>query len=483
MITAQWRTAQCETSPDVIYGWNLLNESATSPPPNYRWPAGYFVHASYRPYEEKCFGTLKARLSKECCAISLKIPRDYESYTTILADPANPLATAPVATNGAKYCHLVANPYNASSPFPYHHAYYNSNGVCIVPDSVRCFENNTIAKYPSSQCGGNPSLFNLDFTRQAPVLYSRGVTVVGDMVTVSGATSEFSWIVRDKPNWYIPKFTDASDFVMCLNYIFAILAILFSFSKKVYECSKARRLRNILEAASHLFWLTFVVLRFVNQWGFWNTSLDGSQYFFLMVGSLSSMLLSIDFFFSIYRQYAWFKWYFVGIIFLVHFGCNWNNYTRFRIILITFTAEMVYITNALNVFWIMLMYVIDCIPPLATIYYLTSRSGSPLLEEFQKLWLLHKRIFIVTGLQVLLGITFLTLFFIREGSEILGGDKWWTVFLSYDPLCHSVHSVLNLWLVSEMSKVVAHFGSSNTKSKIETSALPESSMKSTALLE
>jgi hypothetical protein len=464
MLTANFLTADgCDQMPpDVMYGWNLLLENSTRAPASYAWPETYSRQASFRTYSVRCYGTLKAELSKECCVTSLNVTRsgNYTSYTTILADPENPLVSAPKSSLGATYCHLRAVRYTPSSAFGFDHAYYHANGQCISPHRVICNKDKTLSVFPTVGCQGTPTVISLNSTATVFNLTRLGL-VTGDFVEVTQATSEFSWTILDRSPEYVPKFQYASDYAQVLLFITCVILLSYSIYQHSLKAWKAKRLYPIGEVAAQFFWLVFVVLRFVGQVGFWNYFLDGSTYLFHMAASLGSIAMSLNFFFIMHSSYRRFYWPAMLLLLLVHGGLTFTQYTRFRIV--PTPASMFSPANnaiwAINLqIWFLLMYFGNCIPPLKVLHMIVSRYEGTIQEKLSQLWNINRKIFIVVISQVLIAIWFVLQQNIREASEILGHDRVWLCFLQVESLTHVLHSICTLFLVTNMVDVVNKSG-------------------------
>jgi hypothetical protein len=480
MITASWLTSDScsDIPPDSIFGWMLERENTTSKPRNYAWPVGYIRQASFNAYSNRCWSTLKVALSKECCVASLNITRSrgYKAYTTILAEPTNPLLAAPKSAMQTTYCHLRAKSYNPSSGFGFDHAFYQANGLCIPEHQVQCHSNGTLARFPLDGCSGAPTLISL---REISASFTLPVLgdVEGSLVTVTEAQSEFSWTILDRVSEYSIRFQHASDYAFVALFILSLSLVLYSLYVHSLRAIKTRKLPTLFGVCVQILWLIYVILRFYTQFGNFTYAIDGSIYFFLLVASLGSTMLSLSFLLSVLPRYNRFYWVFMTMLVVVHFGLTFSQYTRFRLISIPiFTATNVQIFIVTLQIWFLFMYFWDCIPPLISLYLLTEHTGGSIPERIRYLWNRNSNICISVLAEVLVAIWYVIQQNIRESSEILGHDRIWITFFLVEVLTHSLHSVLNIFVITSMVTLL-ETGNSKKKSQPDFLSEPETAAK------
>jgi hypothetical protein len=462
MLTANWLASDLCTSvaPDVMYGWLLQDEDAKRPPKNYTWPDTYTRQASFLHYSKKCFSTVKVDVEKECCVTSLNLTRSfgYQTTSTILVDSlddAKFVQVAPKAANGAKYCGLRAKQYNANSTFGVDRLYVRANGECITPYGFRCFENNTIALYGGKSCSGNVTQIELSNDRK-DLTFPRLGEMTGNMLVIDSAQSEFSWTALDRSFDYIPLGNHACDFVQMFCFILAFYLLAYSIYFHMRNAIRTKRGHPIMETIVQVFWLVHITLKYVSQFGLWNFAFDGSTYLFLMAASLGNTILSLNFFFIVNPRWAKFKIASIVFLVLVHFGLTWTQYTRFRLINMgnLFSPENVAIFTITLQVWFMIMYFGDCIPPLSVIHTIVRRQGGSVRDGLKELWETNRRVFVVVLMQFFIAILYVVQQNIRENSSILGHDRWWLTFFQVESLVHAMHSVCNVYLISNMVSFV-----------------------------
>jgi hypothetical protein len=462
MLTANWLASDLCTiaPPDVMYGWHLQAEDARKPPRNYTWPDTYVRQATFLRYTNRCWGTVKVDIEHECCVTSLNIERSfgYQTTTTILVDSLEEdkfIGAAPVAANGALYCGLRAKEYRANSTFGVDRLYVRANGQCISPYGFKCFENSTIAFYDNKKCNGEATSYNLNKERKL-INFTRLGELTGAMLEVKSAKSQFSWTAFDRSFDYIPMGNYPSDYFQLLCFMVAFILLFYSMAFHFQRSIATRKFHPIMKTTVQLFWLVHITLKYIALFGLWNYAFDGSTYLFLMLASLGNTMLALYFFFAVNPAWSRYQVSAAAFLVVVHLGLTWTQYTRFRLIDLNglFTPENVAIFNLCLQIWFLIMYVGDCIPPLSVIYLVVQRSSGSISDGFQELWATNRRVFLVVMLQVCIAILYIIQQNIRENSAILGHDRVWLSFFQVESLIHAMHSVCNIYLITNMVNFV-----------------------------
>jgi hypothetical protein len=369
---------------------------------------------------------------------------------------------------------------NTTTLFGMDKAYYRNNGVCIVPDSVRCFSDGTFAMYSSPRCGGTAQ--NLTLTSSVTVFPDSSTlrNVQGSMITVTTGSTQYSWTVLIPTQTYVPSFRYWNDWMLIILYVSGILMALGSSAYHFRNFWAKKTLYLGMIFMSQVFWLSFLVVRLASSWGNFSNAFDGSIYFFQMLGSLTAILNALHFVLNMWKVDN--LWYYIvyGVTLVIHFAMNWNNYTRFNLIDMTavFTRDLVSVVTKVNLAWMFFMFIFDCLPPIYVIVKLLHSFDASWQEKAMAVWRTDKWFMIV-----LIG-QFLTLFFyvlqdqLRSNSELLGHDRIWLSMISVDAFVCAVHGVLNAVLVERMVGIVKGKGlmsqlSTTGKSTVQTT---ESSM-------
>ncbi|KAI8913660.1 hypothetical protein EDD86DRAFT_245273 [Gorgonomyces haynaldii] len=446
MLTAQWAMAymeQCYGYPDVMYGYYLSDESAfANRNVSEKWPQGYRYQASKQVYSKRCYGTIKIPVSLECCAYSIDPVqnRGWEATSTILAEKSSFLDAAPTMANGGTYCAIKANVNNNRTLFGMDQAYYLNSGKCVTPDSVACFPNGTFAVYPTSNCGGNPSIFDLNTAKAFSTTQTLGVS--GSIVTVREGQSEFSWTIILEVSRYFPTFKYFSDYMMVIIMGSAALACVLSAAYFIRQAIRNRQFYSLVMAFCQVCWAIFVATRIFNQFGFYNNMSNGTLFLFEMIGSLLSVELNLWFFLTMLNASRLTSFLSLGFVFILHCGLNWNNYIRYDSLGIPFGS-------------LIFMFWFDCIPPLYCIYLLFRDRGPftwPLIKAIVKR--IEVSFLVSLFLQILVSLAFILQDRIRNYTEILGHDRVWLSFIAIDTACLAYHSLLNVILILSMKKTV-----------------------------
>ncbi|KAI8903184.1 hypothetical protein EDD86DRAFT_278874 [Gorgonomyces haynaldii] len=462
MLTAQWYNPSedwCAGLPDVMYGFFLRDENARNPVAGLGdvWPAGYTYQSvtSNRPYGGRCWTTLKAPLSKECCAYSLNTvsSKNWTASATMLADQANPLKQAPVAASDGTYCAVTSATYNNRTLFGMDKAYYRNHGICITPDSVTCFPNGTLAVYPQAFCSGTPTLYNLNTPVSMNDAKMRSVSA--KMETVGQGTTEFSWTIILPSSIYSPTFRYFSDYMMVFFYVTAITAVVYTMYYYTRQFIVSKRFFMLAFVFCQLCWAIFAVTRVFTQVGYYNANSNGTLFFFGMTGSLLTVLLNMSFFFKMLNLQPLLHYVILAIIALFHYSMNWNNYIRFFSTNI-FTPELVSVTQTTNATWNIFMFYADCIPPIYVVFRMFNVRWEELTPS--KAWEIIRdvdRYFIVALiLQILNSIAYVVQDRVRNFSELLGHDRIWLAFISVETAIQTYHSVLNVMLIERMKRTL-----------------------------
>ncbi|KAI8911169.1 hypothetical protein EDD86DRAFT_275218, partial [Gorgonomyces haynaldii] len=463
MLSAQWYSTpedSCVGLPDVMYGFFLRDENARNPVSSMGdiWPAGYTYQSatSNRAYGTRCWLTLKAPLSKECCAYSLNLvsSKGWAASGTMLANQANPLDQAPVAAIGGTYCAITsANYNNKTNLYGMDKAYYRNHGVCITPDSVICFSNGTLAVYPSPNCGGTPNIYDLTSpkTFNDPAMKS----VSGEMVTVKDGFTQFSWTILLPSSVYYPTFRYFSDYMLTFFYASAIVAVLGTLVYYIRLYILSKKLFMLAFVFCQLCWAIFAVTRVFTQVGYYNANSNGTLFLFGMTGSLLTVLLNTSMLFLFLEVTPMVAYIVYTVIALLHYAMTWNNYIRYGSLLL-FTPELVFVTQTTNTTWLLFMFFADCIPPIYVMWRISGVTWSELsLAKVWEIVLKTDRVFLTAlSLQVLNSILYVIQDRIRNFSEILGHDRIWLAFISVDTAIQAYHSVLNVLLIERMKKTL-----------------------------
>jgi hypothetical protein len=391
----------------------------------------------------------------------------YQTTTTILVDSLDDdkfLRAAPKAANGAQYCGLRAKLYNPNSTFGVDRLFVRANGACISPYGFRCFENNTIALYSDRNCNGDAVPASLS-NEKRDLNFARLGDMTGSMFVVENAQTEFSWTALDRSFDYIPMGNYESDYLQLFCYILAFYMLAYSIYFHFTNAIRTKRGHPIMETIVQVFWLVHITLKYVSQFGLWNFAFDGSTYLFLMFASLGNTLLSLNFFFIVNSRWAKFKIASIVFLIIIHLGLTWTQYTRFRLINMgsLFTQENIFIFNITLQVWFMIMYFGDCIPPLSVIHTVVRGQGGSVRDGLKELWDSNRRVFVVVLMQIFIAILYVVQQNIRENSSILGHDRWWLTFFQVESLVHAMHSVCNVYLISNMVNFVKNTSISGSK--------------------
>ncbi|KAI8913596.1 hypothetical protein EDD86DRAFT_108996 [Gorgonomyces haynaldii] len=396
MLYSQWLnppTDTCVGAPEVMYGFFLADENRFTPKDGDIWPIGYALQArSSRTYQSRCWLTLKAPLSKECCIISV-FPQNTQGWvasTTILATQSDKLLSAPLDANGQTYCQLSSQQ-DGTSIFGMDRGYYLSNQQCLQPNSVRCYPNGTLLIYPTAGCQGTPETMLL--TNQATNVSS---AIIGNfsanMVTVGQATKTFSWTALVPTSYYVPTFKYLSTYYVAFFLATAILCNLTSLVYYTRQFIQTKKAIHFVHGICMLLWLVFCVARIFAVTGMNTNAVDGIIYISEMLASLISVLLTISVAMLILNASNTVQKTVLTILIVFHIFLNWNNYLRpFPISGSLFTSSLVNFVNATNTVWIIFMFFFNCLPPL---YFAFRLSGSESSVKFFKSVLTRDKYFL-----------------------------------------------------------------------------------------
>jgi hypothetical protein len=161
---------------------------------------------------------------------------------------------------------------------------------------------------------------------------------------------------------------------------------------------------------------------------------------------------------------------------------NWNQYTRFNVINLShlFTRDLVAVVIRVNLAWLCIMYVLDCLPPLYIVAKMLTSFNASFKDKCMAVWNADKWFVILYILQILDLILFITQDQLRSNSELLGNDRVWLSFISVEAFSLAIHGLLNTLIVERMVNIIKErrlFSTTATSQKGDATSM---SMKSQA---
>ncbi|KAJ3318488.1 hypothetical protein HDV06_000467, partial [Boothiomyces sp. JEL0866] len=372
-----------------MYHHSITNEGATTAV-NETWPVGYSFQArNFKYYSLRCFGTLKAVLSQQCCAYPLiqnGYPQyltqagSYKSVVTVYAPNDSPLSAVPALTSDTQYCALTAT--TPGSLKGYADAYYLADSTCTPAENIICNANGTLNLYPSPGCSGVPAVYDLtggSISITTPLLQ----TVTAQFLGIPSGTGQakISYTIMISTNPFIPDFTFWSDYMTMFMPLVSVLCLAYSIYYHGLKLWNQRKPYLLINFLTQIIFLFFVIVAFLANMGYYSKMIDGLHYTSLMIATILSIILSFRIIYSVQPVHWAVEYGTYFLVVAVNVCLSWNNYTRFMIVVpgVNFNQQLVAAITATNLTWNLLYYFIDCVPPLFIIYRLVRSS-----PEYQK---------------------------------------------------------------------------------------------------
>ncbi|KAJ3310488.1 hypothetical protein HDV04_004987 [Boothiomyces sp. JEL0838] len=448
-----------------MYYHSISNEGIKTPPTNETWPVGYKFQANNgKYYSLRCFGTLKAVLSQECCAYPLVqngAPQfitqagNYRSMSTVLVQDS-PLVASPYLGTDAQYCSLGATTSNSLKG--YTSAYYLADGNCTPAENVICFPNATLNIYSSPGCNGTAQTF--DLSSPTTLTTSTLNTVTGQFIGVPAGTgsSKISYTIMISTNQFIPDFTFWGDYMTIFMPLVALVCVLFTLYVHGIKLLKQRKLYLIVNFITQVIFLFFILVAFFASMGYYSKLIDGLHYTSMMIATILSVCQSFKIVFSVQKVHIGIEYGTYFLVAAVNVCLCWNQYTRFFVVVpgVTFNQQLVATISATNLTWNLLYYIIDCVPPIFIIYRLI--KGSPdynqFTDIFKILWAVDKYFLINFICQFVMFGFYILQDRIKASTEWLRDDRVWLGFLNAESLAFGVHASLTALLFERMSDII-----------------------------
>ncbi|KAJ2998263.1 hypothetical protein HDV02_004683 [Globomyces sp. JEL0801] len=458
-LTSQWYNKECETPPDVMYGFQMVESGVNTSrkKTNETWPIGYWNQANRAHYNSRCTNlNLKVPLTKECCSVAIDMvkAKGYLSSMTVNAFAPNDklLSNAPASINGASYCALVADKSVSGSLYGFDRAYYRATGVCIGPENVQCFSNGTIAMYPSDKCTGDP--VSVDLASTSAIIGGTALAATGSLIKITEGTKEISWKMSvDLTTKYYPTGQSVWEVMFFVFYAIAHTIIAYTIYHKMRHFLKRKTAYNGAMILGQLLWLAHVFIRCIaNRIGYTST-VDGLVYLFSNSASLLTVTISTKFILDMQKVSVRTHVIAYTIWTIIHFGLNWNHYLRFQVIL--FTPDMVRVVKVCNPLWIYLVYIFDITPPLYVTYTMLKSSGQAKFQDaIALIYKADKYFLFLFGAAFADLVLYFTVDQLKNNSELLGDDRNWICILSLEALSVSLQGCIVVSLIDRMTTLV-----------------------------
>jgi hypothetical protein len=225
----------------------------------------------------------------------------------------------------------------------------------------------------------------------------------------------------------------------------------YSYSKTFIK-SRSSYLLFIL--FNHIFWVGFVACKLCGHFGIYDNELGGFTSLFQMMGSLCAVMNTLQFILSAQKVTRAYSLIAYGFTFVLHITMNWNNYTRFFPVGHIFTRDLVSVITKVNLAWLVMMFVFDCVPPIFVIYRLMHGYDCSWKLKFKAVWNHDPWFILIFEAQFLCLVLFITQEQLRNNSEVLGHERVWLAFHGVDTFCQALFAVLNTKLVEIMVKAL-----------------------------
>ncbi|KAJ3274695.1 hypothetical protein HDV01_002217 [Terramyces sp. JEL0728] len=489
-ITSQWWQGKCNDGPpNVMYHHSIANEGATAAV-NETWPVGYSFQArNYKYYNLRCFGTLKAVLSEQCCAYPLVqhgYPQyltqagNYKSVATVYAPNANPLSAVPQLNSDTQYCALTAA--TSTSLKGYADVYYLADSQCTPAENIICNSNGTMNIYPSAGCTGTPTVYDLTagpISITTAALQTVNAQYLG--IPVGTGQAKISYTIMISTNPFIPDFTFWADYMTIFMPLVSVLLLSYSVYYHGVKLWRQRKPYLLINFITQIIFLFFVVVAFMANVGFYSKLVDGLHYTSLLVATILSIILSFRIIYTVQPVHWAVEYGSYFLVVAVNVCLTWNNYVRFMQVVpnVNFNQQLVSVISVTNLIWYLLYYFIDCIPPLFIIYKLITSSPDyeKFTDVFKIVWAVDKWFAVNFMCQFTMVAFFILEDRIKNSTEWLKDDRVWLGFLSADSLAFAVHGALTAALFERMSVIIKNnmifsYGSKSTAhSKVGTASM------------
>ncbi|KAJ3301881.1 hypothetical protein HDV03_000248 [Kappamyces sp. JEL0829] len=465
VLTSQWQSQVCQTAPQVIYSWSLVNSYFSRPPSNETWPQGYKFPARLgKPLKENCHGTLKVPPSKGCCVSAVHPSEMNNGWTSSATDEFQSAESmwevAPLDANGALYCHIVPSPearVAKNRTLGYSGIWLLANGVCVQEEGVACSPFGELMVYSHrSNCTGDPETFALSST-EAPFSSKENKlfeNMTASTHVVQGAGRTYSWVMALPIRQIVMEpAKNVSDALELSLFIIGLLCLLWVLYNQIVLYREKRGKRLLLIIGSQLIWIAWVVVSMWSGFVHFDANWDGTMFTLLNLASLSSVVLSLSFllrYLNAGKKTRAMAFVCLGIVHLVLTGVNYFRFFK----QVRFPSWWYGLETQLTPYWLFFVFFFDSFPPIFVILtYLRLRT--PRLSRRFRLLFKGDPLFILGYLlQILVLIFYMLIDFVRQHTDWLGSDRAWVSMVGFITCCLCVHAVLTYVLVERMSSFV-----------------------------
>jgi hypothetical protein len=475
VLTAQWRDTVCSSPPSSMFVYDLRDGSSRKPSPTDIWPIGYQSQATERVFDKNCFGFVKVPISRGCCA-SFLYPESVgllSSATHKVPSLQEALTAAPIDSTSSNYCQLT--PTVNETIAGYKQIYYKADNSCIRSDDyqlkygIRCSAQGELKLFRQLDCSGD-LLETFQISSKSGQYNSTILgSFAGELKLPTGSQMTYSWVLSIPSREIQPRLNEVCDVVQLCLYGVAVLSFLWVLFHqfKMYRKKQTRYLLSLL--VSQMLWILWLISRITVTFITFDNILDGIMFTLRNLASYSTVLISLSFLLKFWNSGLKTRIFAYTILFLIHMGLTGLNYTRFFRNIVKFPTIVFDLQRELSPWWIVFMFVWDCIPPIIVLLSLLRITT----EKFGKrvYLLIQGDPYFCIGvlLQILNMGIYLFVDRVKETTEWLGSDRVSLSMNGFISCVLSIHAVLNYVLIERMSNFIKRQTTLTTSKTIDRS--------------
>ncbi|KAJ3255243.1 hypothetical protein HK103_006378 [Boothiomyces macroporosus] len=444
-MTLQFPERDCGNVPNSIYVYNIQSIKSKFPNKNETWPIGYIMQAKERAVGGNCRGTVKVPLSADCCATFLNPAHSVASASTMLVTPNNITAQMLSSVNTNNYCAVQSN----STIYGYSQVYYLANDLCSS-ESMTCSSNGSLKVFSGPNCTGKMEQFPLTSANQtlnSTIL--KNFTAV--LINIQDGQGYISWTVFVPLSQLFPDFSYGIDIFNMVLYATSFICIISTIIYLGNEFYKKRTVYLMGLLSSQLLWLAWLSVRLMATFSVFTSAISGTLNTLEGIASLAAVLTSVSFllyFLHCNRSTSIIVYFMVIVSHAVLAGgfyCRWG---------ITLPEAIVSWGN-LFPYWLITMFIVDCIPPIYVSFAINRIRAKSLSEQLFLVITSDVLFFMTLVFQLLVIALYISFDQLRDHSESLGSDRTWVAFIGVLSCCLAIHGVLNIVLIERLRHIIS----------------------------